>query len=43
MKNPLLTLALGASLGLMSCAAVGGGHDVLDSSSVYVVEASGGA
>ena len=43
MKNPLLTLALGASLGLMSCAAVGGGHDVLDSSNLYVVEASGGA
>ena len=43
MKNPLLTLALGASLGLMSCATVGGGHDVLDSSNLYVVEASGGA
>ncbi len=43
MKNPLLTLALGASLGLMSCAAAGDSHDLRDSSNVYVVEASGGA
>ena len=43
MNNPLLTLALGAAMGLMSCAATDHSSDVLDSTNVFVAEASGGA
>jgi len=43
MKKSLLTLVLGAALGLMSCASTGRTADVLNSESVFVVEASGGA
>ena len=43
MKKTYLSMVLGAALGLMSCASTGGTADVLNSSTVYVVEASGGA
>jgi hypothetical protein len=44
MKKSLLTMLLGATLGLMSCANLGQSSEISSSmTTVYVVEASGGA